>query len=102
MSTAPPAAATGSEIPQFGEPQWHADGVLLALGYAADGSLWSVEDPGVLRHWDRSGRLLGRHLLTELETLWAFGPKAELLASGSDDLVVWETATQKQLASLPQ
>src|SRR5438270_6667866 len=66
---------------QFGEPQWHADGVLLALAYAADGTLWSVEEPGLLRQWDKSGRLLVRHFLSDIETLWAFAPRAELLVS---------------------
>ncbi|HEX4589203.1 MAG TPA: WD40 repeat domain-containing protein, partial [Gemmataceae bacterium] len=87
---------------QFGEPQWHADGVLLALAYAADGTLWSVEEPGLLRQWDKSGRLLVRHFLSDIETLWAFGPRAELLVSASDDLVVWEVAGQREIASLPQ
>jgi WD40 repeat protein len=87
---------------RFGEPQWHADGVLLALAYAADGTLWSVEEPGVLRHWDRSGRLLLRHFLSDLETLWAFGPRADLLVSASDELVVWEVAGQNQIATVPQ
>jgi WD40 repeat protein len=87
---------------QFGEPHWHADGALLALAYAADGTLWSVEEPGVLRHWDANGGLLVRETLTELETLWAFGPRAELLAAGSDDLVIWDVATRRQVAMLEQ
>jgi WD40 repeat protein len=102
MSTATRLTTAGSDPTHFGQPHWHADGVLLALAYAADGSLWSVEEPGVLRQWDKSGRLLGRDFLTELETLWAFGPQANLLAAGSDDLVVWDPATRTQLGTLPQ
>jgi WD40 repeat protein len=90
------------DLHQFGEPQWHADGVLLALGYAADGSLWSVEEPGVLRQWDRAGRLKTRQPLGDIETLWAFSRRAELLASGTNELVVWEVAGQRQLAALRQ
>jgi WD40 repeat protein len=90
------------ETIQFGEPHWHADGVLLALAYAADGTLWSVEDPGVLRQWDRAGKLLARRTLSDIETLWAFGPKAELLASASDELAIWEMAGQREIASMPQ
>jgi WD40 repeat protein len=86
----------------FGEPQWHADGDLLALSFASDGTLWSVEEPGVLRQWDAGGRLLGRHFLSDLETLWVFSPRAELLASASDDLFVWEVATRRMIATLPQ
>src|SRR5437870_4462653 len=76
----------------FGEPNLHADNDLLALAYATDGTLWSVEEPGILRRWAADGRLLGRHFLSDLETLWVFSPNAELVASGSDDLVVWEVA----------
>ncbi|HEY1376831.1 MAG TPA: WD40 repeat domain-containing protein, partial [Gemmataceae bacterium] len=97
-----PTAAAGSGPAQFGEPQWHADGVLLALSYAADGSLWSVEEPGVVRHWEASGRLLGRYELSDLETLWLFSPRAELLASASDELIVWDVATQAKVATLAQ
>jgi WD40 repeat protein len=86
----------------FGEPQWHADGDLLALAYAGDGTLWSVEEPGVLRQWDPAGHLLGRHFLSDLETLWVFSPRAELLASASDDLVIWEVVTRRKLGTLPQ
>src|SRR5438034_4081525 len=82
----------------FGTPRFHADGDLLALAYAADGTLWSVEEPGMLRQWDRAGRLLVSKFLTELETLWAFSPRAELLAAGGKELVVWEVMTQRQLA----
>ena len=41
----------------FGEPQWHTDGELLQLTFATDGTLWTVEDPGILRSWDtQTGR----------------------------------------------
>src|SRR5262249_14819826 len=71
----------------FGEPQLHTDGALLALTFASDGSLWSVEDPGMLRHWNAaSGQQLGAgHDLSDLETLWAFSGDARLLASSSTD-----------------
>jgi WD40 repeat protein len=91
-----------ADLVQFGEPLWHADGVLLALAYAADRTLWSVEEPGVLRQWDRDGRLLTRRLLGETETLWAFGPGAEMLVSASDDLVVWDVAERREMMTLPQ
>ena len=103
MSTAQPTTApNGCQPVQFGEPQWHADGALLALAYAADGALWSVEEPGALRRWDRSGRLLDSQVLSDLETLWAFGPRAELVASASDELIVWEVAGSRQIATLEQ
>ena len=103
MSTASPSTASnGCDPVQFGEPHWHADGALLTLAYASDGTLWSVEEPGVLRHWDNAGGLLSHDHLTELETLWTFGPKAELLAAGSDELAIWDVATRQQIATLEQ
>jgi WD40 repeat protein len=87
---------------QFGEPQWHADGVIVALGYAADGSLWSVEDPGVLRHWDACGRPVEQVQLGDVEMLWVFGPRAELLVSASDDLEVWDVKRQQPIAAFAQ
>jgi WD40 repeat protein len=107
-SATPPTSPTGNGLVQlpiarvFGESRWHADGDLLALAYGADGSLWSVEEPGVLRQWGAAGRVLGRHFLSDLETLWVFGPRAELLASASDDLIVWEVATRQKVAALRQ
>ena len=75
---------------------------LVTLANASDGTLWSVEEPGVLRHWDNAGGLLSHDHLTELETLWTFGPKAELLAAGSDELAIWDVATRQQIATLEQ
>src|SRR5438067_2059267 len=102
-SPTPPAVPDSDLVTRtFGEPQWHADGDLVALAYAPDGTLWSVEEPGVLRHWEPSGKLLGRYFLSDMETLWVFGPRAELVASGSNEVVVWEVASRRQVASLPQ
>src|SRR5947209_4131382 len=51
------------------------EGELLALGFATDGSLWSLEEPGLLRHWDlASARQLQEHLLDEVAPVWCFGP----------------------------
>ena len=87
----------------FGAHPFHTDGDLLALSFAADGSLWSVEEPGVVRRWDLDGRRqIGWHHLEELATLWAFSPDASHVAAASDDLAVWESATGEMVASWPQ
>jgi WD40 repeat protein len=87
----------------FGEARFHADGDLAALAFAADGSLWSVEEPGLLRHWNaKTGRPLERHFLSDLETLWVFGGQAQLLASASDDLSLWDVASGTLLGTLEQ
>lgn len=87
----------------FGALPFHTDGELLALGFATDGTLWSVEEPGVLRHWDSvRQQLLEWHGLEELATLWCFGPGCRLVAAGSDELSVWETTSGQIHASWRQ
>jgi WD40 repeat protein len=86
----------------FGEARLHTDGDICAVAFAADGTLWSIDEAGVLRRWAADGQLLGRAYLSDLETLWAFGPGAALLASGNDDLILWDTAEGQLLGRIPQ
>lgn len=81
----------------FGEPRFHAEGDVAALSFAADGSLYSVDETGVLRHWTADGHCQSRYYLSDLETLWCFGPNGTLLASGNDDLVFWDVNTGTML-----
>lgn len=98
-ATMPPAASPKV----FGEPQLRTDGELLALAFAPDGSLWSVEEPGVLRHWNpNGGHQIEWHSLSDLETLWAFSRDTRVLASASDDLTLWDTSSGHILTALPQ
>ena len=76
----------------YGEPLFHTESEVVGLCYAIDDTLWSIEESGVLRQWSRDGRLLARNFLTDLETIWAFNANASLLASASDDLVIWDVA----------
>lgn len=66
---------------------------MAALQFAADGTLHSVDESGILQHWSADGRLLARHYLSDLETLWRFNPSATVLASGNDDLLFWDVKT---------
>jgi WD40 repeat protein len=87
----------------FGEPQLHTDGDLLALTFATDGSLWSVEEPGVLRHWNAAGgQQLEWQALSDFETLWTFSRDSRLLASASDDLTLWDVSSGQVLTALSQ
>ncbi len=86
----------------FGEPRFHTDGDIAAVAFSADGTLFSIDEAGLLRHWAGDGKLLARHYLSDLETLWAFGPGAKLLASGNDDLLLWEVATGQLLQRIEQ
>jgi len=87
----------------FGGQPFQTDGELLALVFAPDGSLWSVEEPGVLRQWNAStGQQLQWHPFSEFETLWGFSPDARLLASANDELTFWEVGTGQIRKVLPQ
>src|ERR1700755_1186425 len=77
----------------FGEPRFHPDGDIAAIAFGADGTVFSIDEAGLLRHWAADGKLLGRHFLSDLEPLWCFSPGAKVLASGHDDLILWDVAT---------
>ena len=77
----------------FGDPRFHTEGDVAALAFAADSTLWSIDEAGLLQHWSIDGKLLARHFLSDIETLWCFGPGAAVLASGNDDLILWDVAT---------
>jgi len=87
--------ASISDAVVLGDPQLRTEGELLALAFAADGTLWSVEEPGLVRHWNSvTGQELTWQSLSDFETLWCFSKDARLLASaGTDDLSVWDTNT---------
>ena len=86
----------------FGEPRFHTDGDIAAVAFAADGSVYSIDEAGLLRHWAADGKLRSRQFLSDLETLWAFGPEAKLLASGNDDLLLWDVAAGQLVRRIPQ
>ena len=48
-TTLPPSPLPDVRV--FGDPHLRTDGDLVALAFAADGTLWSAEDPGTVRHW---------------------------------------------------
>ena len=47
-----------------------------------------------IKQWpdDESSWRMRFHSLSDLETLWCFSPGARLLASGNDDLLLWDAA----------
>ena len=87
----------------FGARPFHGDGELLALRFTPDGNLLSLEEPGVLRHWDfKARRQIGWHELAGTEAVWCFSPAAHYIAAGSDELCLWETNNGELLACWPQ
>jgi WD40 repeat protein len=98
--TVPPSLHDNPAILRvYGAHPLHTDGDLLGLAFAPDGTLWSVEDAGVLRHWDLAAQqqIAWQHL-EELATLWCFSPDARLVAAGSDELTVWDVQSAEALA----
>jgi WD40 repeat protein len=86
----------------FDDRPFRADGEYLALCFVAGGSLWSVEEAGILRQWDLERRCqIGWHALSDLENLWVFTPAGRLLVSASDDLSVWDVGTGQLHAVIP-
>lgn len=96
--TNPPAEESATIRPSplvrrvFGEPRFHTDGDIAAVAFATNGTVYSIDEAGLLQQWSLDGKLLSRQFLSDLETLWAFGPGAGVLASGNDDLLLWDTA----------
>jgi WD40 repeat protein len=103
MASTAPLLGRPAPARVFGAHPFHTDGDLLALGFAPDGTLWSVEEPGVLRNWDVAGRRqIAMRSLDEVATLWAFSPGARFLAAASDEVVAWDVATGQHQADLPE
>jgi WD40 repeat protein len=92
-----------SEPPRvFGAPTLSTESELLALGMAIDGSLWSIEEPGLMRQWNlATRRQRGQHPLDELATVWAFNWAGRLAASASNEVAIWEVYSGDQLAAWP-
>jgi WD40 repeat protein len=98
-----PASPFPEVLKVFGELRFHTNGDVLALAFDAQGVLYSIEEPGLLRHWNvRTGRSLQAMQLSDLETLWQFSSDARVVASASDEVSLWEVATGQLVASLPQ
>ena len=101
-STLPPprGASSAAILRIFGARPFHTDGELLALAFAGDGSLWSMEEPGVLRHWDLAARQQTTwRALEDPAPLWAFAPRARLAVSGSDELTLWDPVEGKTIGA---
>jgi len=85
----------------YGEPLFHTESEVLALRYAPDDTLWTIEEAGILRHWAPDGRLLEREYLSDIEDVWTFNRDASLLVSGTNEIALWDTANTTELGRAP-
>jgi WD40 repeat protein len=99
-STLKPAGTPAARV--FGEAQLRTDGDLLLVAFAPDGSLWSLEASGLLRHWTKTGHPLETHALSDLETEWAFSKDTRVIASGSKEVSLWDTSSGQVLTAVRQ
>lgn len=104
--TSPHASAKPSPTPLveqvFGETRFHTEGDIAALAFASDGTVYSMDEAGVLMHWSADGTLLKRTFLSDLETVWVFDPSTRYLVSGNDDLLFWDVAEGHLIKRLSQ
>ncbi len=74
----------------YGSAPYHAGAEVVAVAFAADSTIWSVEESGVLRQWRSNGQPAARHFLSDTELVWAFSGDAAWLASGHEQVMLWE------------
>ena len=86
----------------FGDAAFHSEGELSAVAFLSDGNVSSIDEAGLLKVWSPEGKLKQRKYLSDLETLWVYSPKGDLLGSGNDDLLIWDTAEGQLLARISQ
>jgi WD40 repeat protein len=99
QDTSLPAAV----VRTFGEQSFHTDGDIVAVAFATPEVICSIEEPGLLRHWEvQTGRRISEAHLSDVETLWQFSQGARLLASANDALTLWDVSTGRKLFYRPQ
>lgn len=75
----------------LGDPRFRLEGALHDLVVGTDQTARTVEEPGVLRHWNIvTGRELSRTALSDLELIWKFSADGKWLASAADDWTLWD------------
>ena len=78
-------------VRMLGDARFRLEGPLLALHVGPHGDAWSVEEPGVLRHWTvETGREHSQVTLSDLELSWCFSNNGRWLASAADDWSLWD------------
>lgn len=81
----------------YGEPLFHTKSEVVAVRYASDDTLWTIEAAGFLRHWSADGRTIDHDFLSDTEDMWAFNADGSLLVSTSEDVALWSPTDAKLL-----
>src|SRR5260370_22785559 len=99
-SVPPSAGAPASAVSRlYGAHPFRTDGDILAVAFLADGTLCSLEEPGVLRSWNLDAhRPPTMRALEEPATLWAFSSDGRRLAAASDEIAVWDVVAGERAA----
>jgi WD40 repeat protein len=85
----------------YGTPQYAARGDILALAFSDGATLYSCEEPGMLRCWDaRVGQARSSRFLSDLETNWVFSADGIALATASDDVSLWDVESGELLTTI--
>lgn len=77
----------------LGDLRGRVDGDVLAIAYAEDGTVQTIEEGGLYRRWDpSSGHLILSLPLSEIETCWTFSRDGRWIASGSNGISIWDAS----------
>lgn len=106
MSSALPPLPLGDPLlfvrRTYGSSSLCGEGDMLAFAFNAEGHLWSLEEPGILRRWDlQAQEELEALSLEELASLWQIDSQARLLAGASDEIILWELPSGDETARFP-
>ena len=92
---APLSERPASVAQAFASEPLHTEGELLALGFAPDGTLLSIEEPGLLRKWDLSAtRQVSETFLDDFSSVWCYGPACRMIAAGGDEVTLYDLSGQ--------
>lgn len=87
----------------LGDSRFRLESPLMAVGFTNDGSLRTVEENGKSKKWKSpEGTLLNQTELDDLATLWCWNSTGELLASGGEELSIWQPDLDIPLVSVKE
>jgi WD40 repeat protein len=87
----------------FGEPKLQTDADVLLVAFNRDGWMFSIEERGIMRKWNpATGEQIDWHSLSDLEMLWTASADGRVIASGNDELTIWDASSGEMITSIAQ